>query len=155
MGAALRPATMEDAKLVFEWRNDPFIVARGSSQRSVTWNEHARWFEATVKGSQRRMFIVEVGGEAAGQVRFDRADDQRCVVSAYLLERFTGRGLGVEAIRQGCERILEEWPVTEIIACVRNDNAAGQAGFRKAGFKESSRPALCPANHFTFTLERP
>jgi RimJ/RimL family protein N-acetyltransferase len=145
---------MEDAKLVFGWRNDPFIVERGSSQKTVTWNEHTRWFQATVSGLQRRMFIIEIEAEAAGQVRFDRIDDESCVVSAYLLERFTGQGRGVEAIRQGCERIFDEWPVARILACVRDDNAAGQTGFRKAGFGLTKPSELCRANHSTLILMR-
>lgn len=153
-GVTLRAATMEDARIVFGWRNDPFIVERGSSQRTVTWEEHARWFSESVVGADRRIYIVEVEDEPAGQVRFDRLEPARCVVSAYLLERFTGRGLGVEAIRQGCERLFSEWPVKEIVACVRQDNAPGRAGFRKAGFVEAGGGASCPPQHFALVLTR-
>jgi RimJ/RimL family protein N-acetyltransferase len=99
------------------------------------------------------MFIAEIDGQPVGQVRFDRIDGGNCVVSAYLLEKYTGRGLGVEAIRQGCERIFEEWPISRVIACVRQDNAAGHAGFRKAGFSETPE-TLCPSNHFALVLRR-
>jgi len=157
MMVSLRAATNSDARLVFGWRNDPFIVERGSSQKTVTWEEHEKWFQATVNGPERKMFIAEVDGKPAGQVRFDRmgSGSDRCVVSAYLLERFTGRGLGVEAIRQGCERIFRQWPVMQVIACVRRDNAAGLAGFQKAGFKEQTGDCGCPADHFSLVLRRP
>ncbi|MBZ5647599.1 MAG: GNAT family N-acetyltransferase [Acidobacteriia bacterium] len=151
---SLRPATLADADLVFGWRNDPFIVARGSSQKTVSRDEHANWFQATVTGSERRMFIVEVDQQPAGQVRFDRVDGESCVVSAYLLERYTGRGLGVEAIRDGCRRIFGKWDVQVVIACVRQDNPAGRAGFLKAGFQENSSPRHCPPQHVELTLTR-
>jgi RimJ/RimL family protein N-acetyltransferase len=150
----LRPAVPGDAETVFSWRNDPFIVARGSSQKTVTWEEHLRWFQATVAGSQRKILIVMVDGEPKGQVRFDRVDEQTCVISAYMLEKFTGRGLGVEAIRKGCEILFDDWQASRIVACVRTDNTAARAGFHKAGFKNTAEPGLCPPGHFTLVLKR-
>jgi len=151
---ALRPATMEDAEMVFCWRNDPFIVARGTSQKPVTWDEHVRWLHETVTGGERKMWIVLVNGEPAGQVRFDRVNQGICAISAYLLQKFTGRGWGVEAIRQGCDRLFNEWPCEEIVACVREDNASARVGFRKAGFVETEAAGRFHAGHFVLVLRR-
>lgn len=150
----LRPATMEDAKMVFCWRNDPFIVSRGTSQRTVAWDEHLQWFYETVSGSERKMWIVLVNGEPAGQVRFDRVHQDRCTISAYLLREFTGHGWGVEAIRGGCDTLFSEWPGEEIVACVREDNASARVGFRKAGFVEMDAAGRCDARHFALVLKR-
>jgi len=146
----LRPATLGDAEMVFCWRNDPFLVMRGSSQKTVTWKEHLQWFQATVSGSERKMFIVLVGAEPAGQVRFDRVNNETCKISAYLLQSYTGRGLGVEAIRRGCEVLFRQWGVSKIVACIREDNKASRVAFGRAGFVESSEDGLCPKGHFTF-----
>lgn len=140
--------------MVFFWRNDSFIVARGSSQKTVTWEEHVRWFQETVTGSERKMWIVMVNGEPAGQVRFDRFNQETCAISAYLLREFIGRGWGVGAIRRGCDVLFQEWPVAKIVACVREDNAAARSGFRKAGFMETAEAGLCSAGHFTLVLRR-
>ncbi|MBV9573583.1 MAG: GNAT family N-acetyltransferase [Acidobacteriales bacterium] len=150
----LRPALIADAEMVFSWRNDPFLVARSSSGRTVTWEEHRRWFESAVSGNQRKMFIVLVDGDPAGQVRFDPVDRGICAISAYLLKPYTARGLGVTAIRQGCDVIFKEWGVAEIRACVREDNPAGCSGFLKAGFKPTQQQGLCPAGHSTLVLLR-
>jgi len=150
----LRPATLGDLETVFSWRNDPFLVARASSQKTVTWEEHVHWFRETLAGGQRKMLIVLVDGKPRGQVRFDRIDGQTCVISAYLLQEFTGRGLGVEAIRKSCEMLFGDWQAAKIVACVREDNLAARAGFRKAGFREIAETNLCPPGHFTLVLER-
>ena len=151
---SLRLATMEDARMVFFWRNDPFIVARGSSQKTVTWEEHLLWFRSTVNGSGRKMFIVLAKGNPVGQVRFDRVNHETCAISAYLIREFTGRGLGVEAIRKGCDALFSEWSVSTIVACVREDNVSARAGFLKAGFMEAAEVGLCSAYHFTLLLRR-
>jgi RimJ/RimL family protein N-acetyltransferase len=156
---ALRVATMADAEMLFRWRNDPFVMMRGSSQRPVTWEEHLPWFEATLTGNNRKVFIVMIDDQAAGQVRFDRANFDRanedaCTISVYLLEPYTGRGLGVEAIQRGCEMVLAEWPVERIVACVREENAAARAAFHKAGFERIDDSTVCGSGHRTFILRR-
>jgi len=144
---------MQDAEMVFLWRNSPFILARGSSQKEVAWEEHLQWFCETVVGSRRKMLIVLVNGQAVGQVRFDRVDDDTATISAYLIETHTGRGLGVDAIRIGCNILFNDLPVARIVACVREDNGAADSGFRKAGFVPSET-GLCPAGHYTLVLRR-
>lgn len=98
------------------------------------------------------MFVIEEGNVPVGLVRFDRAPADGCVISVYLLEQFTGRGLGVEAIRQGCRVLLDSWSVEEVRACVRRENAGAQSAFAKAGFVpvESN---FCPADHVAMVLK--
>jgi UDP-2,4-diacetamido-2,4,6-trideoxy-beta-L-altropyranose hydrolase len=150
---ALRPATMQDVETVFAWRNSPFIVARGSFQKTVTWEEHLQWFRETVTGSRRKMLIVLVNGQPVGQVRFDRVDDDTMAISVYLIETHIGRGLGVDAIRMGCDILFGYLPAAKVVACVRVDNVAAQSGFRKAGFA-ASEIGQCPAGHITLVLRR-
>ena len=151
---ALRPAKSSDSEMVFRWRNDPFILAHGSSHREVGWEEHRKWFEETISGSARQIFIVLDVGSPIGQVRFDRHTQRDCVISIYLQREFTGRGWGVQAINMGCAAIFEAWDVDQVIACVRLDNPVGRSAFLKAGFREDGAPSVCPAEHYSLTLAR-
>lgn len=147
----LRPAAPDDGRFLFECRNDPAIVARGTSQRTVMWDEHCAWFDASLADPGRRLlFIAETGAIPVGVVRFDR-DEAGATVSAYLAPRFIGKGLGVAAIRAGCAEAKKHWGVARILACVRDDNDAGQRAFLKAGF-ESADAGLCPSRHTAFLL---
>lgn len=138
---SLRAATAGDAKMIFEWRNDPVIVGLGSSQREVTWAEHQEWFSQSITSGKRRIFIVEKDGLGIGQVRFDLVASSECVISAYLLAQFTGRGWGVEAMRSACEMIFEIWPIQFVTACVRAENKAVQSALGKVGFEEIASKA--------------
>ena len=149
---SLRPATAADAKLIFEWRNDPVIVRLGSSQREVTWTEHEEWFSQSITSGKRRIFIVQNDGVPIGQVRFDLLESSACVISAYLLTEFTGRGWGVEAMRSGCEMIFEIWPIQSVSACVRAENKAVQSALAKVGFEEIASKAV--PGHKAFQLMR-
>jgi RimJ/RimL family protein N-acetyltransferase len=151
---ALRSVTMGDQEMVFRWRNDPIIVAQGSSQREVEREEHSHWFEETVSGNKRKMFIVLNQENPIGQVRFDRESQNDCVISIYLLRAFLGRGWGVQAIRMGCTAVFEEWDVERVVACVRSDNNVGRSAFLKAGFRETGALDLCPIEHYSLVLTR-
>ena len=150
----LRPATMDDREMVFRWRNDPFVVGHGSSLREIEWEDHKSWFENTIFGGSRKMFIVIEQGNPIGQIRFDRQDLQAAVVSVYLLQAFAGRGLGVHAIRIGCEEIFETWEINKVIACVRQDNLTARSAFLKTGFREADAAGTCPSKHFSLILAR-
>lgn len=153
-GIRLRQAVLEDADMVFKWRNDPFVVSRGSLQRTVEWPEHVEWFEQTVLGDRRRMYIIERGNKAIGQVRFDRETDSACSISVYLTTEFIGKGYGISAIRDACAEVFRLWNVERIIARVRRDNAIGAKAFVKAGF-EKSKTEQCASDHRAYILQRP
>jgi UDP-2,4-diacetamido-2,4,6-trideoxy-beta-L-altropyranose hydrolase len=150
---SLRPVAEVDREMVFAWRNDPFILARGSLHREVSWEEHRKWFEETILEHNRRMFIVLHENNPIGQIRFDREGQQNCIVSVYLLQAFTGRGWGVQAIRMGSKLMFQDWNVDRVIACVRVDNPGGRCGFLKAGFEEIEL-GICPAEHYSLVLSR-
>ncbi len=151
---SLRLATMDDRDMIFRWRNDPFIVAHGSFLREIEWEDHKKWFQETVLGSSRKMFIVLHEDNPIGQVRFDRQSQDEAVLSVYLLQPFIGRGWGVMAIRMGCAATFGAWDVDRIIACVRHDNLSGRSAFLKAGFQETDPAGACPSGHFLMTLAR-
>ena len=131
----LREAGMGDADRVLAWRNRPEIIALGSERRPVEASRHARWFAATVGSENRLLLIVELDGEPIGTVRFDRLSEGEWAVSVYLLEVYTGRGLGPVALEKGWE-ILRRRGATAVWAFVREDNPRSVAAFRKAGYEE-------------------
>ncbi len=150
---SLRPADLRDSEIVFAWRNDPFIVARGSTQRSVDAAEHQAWFAAALRNADRRLWIASVGAEPAGLVRFDRGPADAAVLSVYLVERFCGRGLGVCAIREGARLAFAAWPIAKIIAFVRTDNEGARRAFVRAGFAAEA-VENCPSEHAPLVLRR-
>lgn len=151
----LRPATGDDIRHVFAWRNDPRIVALGSSRQPVSWEAHAEWFRQVLADPRRLLLIGEdERGVGAGTVRLDRVDDGHAVVTIYLLREFTGRGLGVEALVEACARGFARWPVHAIHAYVREDNRPSRSAFAKAGFLDADPDPACPPHHCEMILRR-
>ena len=150
----LRKTVETDRNQLFKWRNLEIIIGLSSSQRAVTWHEHCRWFDESLVSATRRIYIILIDKTPGGAIRFDKSDNGECVISVYLLPPWVGRGLGVIAIKMGCEQIFQSWTIQRIIACVRNENMAGIRGFLKSGFKQIDPPSTCPSGHFCFAKTR-
>lgn len=165
---SLRPAVPADEERIFDWRNRPEIVALGSSHQSVDRAKHGAWFAESLCGAVRSLYIVEVNGQPSGQIRFDWGERRRAEVSIYLLSGFTGRGLGLAALREGCRLALASGRVDGVVARIRHENLRSRSAFVKAGFVLSNedlplvghdtfvfypRPPAVPHNRLTFGLE--
>jgi RimJ/RimL family protein N-acetyltransferase len=153
-GAVLRLATPEDEGVLLRWRNHPALVRLGSSQRNVTADEHAAWFEQQLTSADSLLLIAEAGGTTIGQARFARSGDA-ATISTYLVPGLEGRGLGVPLIARACHHAFNEWPIEWIIACVRLGNGRALRAFERAGFERLSERAECPPDHVRLARLRP
>ena len=152
----LRRATRDDAKMVFDWRNLPEIVALGTSRRPVDWNQHVDWFSQVVTGRDHLLLIVLLDRVPIGQVRFDGMPGNSCSVSIYLLDRCTGRGLGTAALTRACWQAFADLSVERIVATIRKDNPRSIAAFRKAGFVAPGHTLPePPSEHMVLELRNP
>ncbi len=151
---SLRPAALDDMRMIFEWRNDPFILQRSTFTEPIAWGEHEIWFHRALKNRNLRMFVIAIEGVPRGLVRFDRKG-LIAVISVYLVESQTGHGHGVAAIQAGTNVVFQQWPVRKIVGCVRNENAPARSAFAKAGYQEDpDLAAYCSGGHVTFSFER-
>lgn len=147
----LRPATADDARMIFEWRNQPFVLQRSTSTVPISWGEHQSWYAKSIRNPNYRFYVVLVDGEPAGQVRFDRKGSV-AIVSVFLVEQKTNHGFGVEALRQSTAEIFREWQVRKVVACIRTDNRAAQSAFTKAGYSpDNDVRSFCPADHVVYS----
>ncbi|MCX7046616.1 MAG: GNAT family N-acetyltransferase [Candidatus Sumerlaeota bacterium] len=151
----LRRAVLEDMEKIFRWRNLPEIVQRGSTQRTIPWEEHQRWFKQTIERQDRLLMIILFDGEEIGQVRFDQ-EGQDALIGMYLTPGRTGRGLGTIAFRYATMEAFAAMPIRRIVGYIRKDNAPCIASIRKAGYQESPEgSANPPADDCSYQILRP
>lgn len=98
----IRPARMEDAEVLFAWRNDPETVAQSLVKRPVEWAGHLEWLEKVVAGPSlgRALYVVEMGNTPAGTVRSEERPDGFTEVSYTVSPAFRGQGLGKRMVVQ-------------------------------------------------------
>jgi RimJ/RimL family protein N-acetyltransferase len=138
----IRPVTDQDARLLWEWVNEP--GARASAFRSdpIPWEEHLAWFGRKAADRRCRMYVIEADGRPAGQVRFDIDDAGQAEVDISIAADCRGRGYGAEALRLACARVLADGQPTKVVAHIKPHNVASARAFARAGFvAERSRRA--------------
>ena len=131
----LRPATVDDARLLHGWRNHPAVRAVSATQAPIAFEAHQRWLHAVLMNPARWLFVAHVGRLPVGSIRFDRLDDGGCEVSLYTDPDLQGLGLGQRLLAAGEQALLERHPGGFIAkAQVLPGNAASQHLFQTAGY---------------------
>jgi len=147
----IRLASSLDKDMILKWRNSPEIIKDSTLQREVTLEEHNTWFETTVHGIERLLWIVEPN---AGTVRVDN-HNWYGVVSIYLLPAFQGKGLGGRSIDEASSQAFAHWPqMTQLWAYIRHENLASTFAFGSVGYRESDVIG-CPPGHIVMVRQRP
>ena len=67
----LRPAELEDAERLLQWRNDEQTRSASHDTEIVSFEDHLRWLVRTLENPNRRLFVAVVDGTPVGTVRAD------------------------------------------------------------------------------------
>lgn len=118
----LRPATLGDARLLFDWRNDPETCAASLSPGPVSWDGHIGWLERVIGDPNRMLLIFEEDGPV-GTVRLDGGE-----LSWTVSPDHRGRGIGKAMV-------LEAMSLGPTFARIKRDNLASQRVAYHAGFR--------------------
>jgi GNAT superfamily N-acetyltransferase len=74
-----RQATLQDAGLLWHWRNDPATRAASRFSAQVPWVDHLRWLATSLGRADRMLLMVEDADGPVGTARWDlvrEADDE-------------------------------------------------------------------------------
>ena len=134
----LREASMEDAAIILEWRNDPVTVANSITKCGVTPEAHLKWMENVIQNPLRKLFILEVDGYPVGQLRLDLKENSIAEISYGLGADHRGKGYGRLLIEQA-EEMAATLGLTELNAEVLLHNKASSDIFRMLGFEEEKK----------------
>ncbi|MFE0013686.1 GNAT family N-acetyltransferase [Mesorhizobium sp. NPDC059054] len=118
----LRPATAEDARLLFDWRNEPLTRSMSISTEPVTWDAHLQWLSIRLARSEPGLYICEDDGSPRGMVRID--DNE---ISYTVDMKFRGKGLATQML------ILARHDFGPKRARVKRSNEASAKAAIKAG----------------------
>jgi RimJ/RimL family protein N-acetyltransferase len=132
----LRPATGEDARLLFNWVNQPDCLAASlKTLRPIEWAEHLGWFEKRVSSSACGIWIATCDGAPVGQVRAELGADDQLHVAIYIGAPARGAGHGAAMLASLATESAARWPGVSLVARVRNGNASSRKLFEKAGYQ--------------------
>lgn len=137
MKIKLKKANENDSQFLFDLRNKDYVYKNSGTPKPVEWQEHINWLEKVFSGQANKdLFVIELAGDRAGQVRFDiNQENKQAIVNISLLKEFQGKGIAKEAIEQGMDKMAKEKEIKKFIAEVHQDNTASQKLFEKVGYQ--------------------
>src|SRR5665647_3300451 len=135
-----RPATLQDARQLWIWRNDPLTRAGSRSTAEVPWDDHLRWLTASLNRTDRILLVVEDAMGLVGTVRWDLAREQ------------AGEQAGEQ---EGAPRGSHEWEVSVTVAPERRGQSLARPLLRAGEVALSectSETTRSSGTHFTAYL---
>jgi RimJ/RimL family protein N-acetyltransferase len=127
----LRPATLDDAKPLFDWRNDEQTRAASVDTAALKWESHLAWLARTLGDPMRRLWIAELDGSAVGTVRLDTAADGVGLMSWTVAPAARGQGVATEMVRMAADEAARRQPLR---AEIKAGNTASIKVAEAAGF---------------------
>ena len=128
-----RQATIDDARLIFDWSNDPETRTNSFNSEPIEWNGHLSWFEKRIK-NEDIILIFEVDSVPIGMVRF-YLDENEATIGVIVCPLQRGKGYGSKIIALGSTIFSEKHPATHIHAFIKKENIGSIKSFEKANFK--------------------
>ncbi len=124
-----RPASVDDADLLFSWVNDFKVRKNSFSSDKISYQEHIEWFSKTIADENVSIYIYCFEEQPIGQVRL-KYENYSVLISYSVAQKYRGIGLGKQIIHDVEKKISERYPQTRnIIAKVKSDNIASQKIF--------------------------
>ncbi|HEY4651354.1 MAG TPA: bifunctional UDP-2,4-diacetamido-2,4,6-trideoxy-beta-L-altropyranose hydrolase/GNAT family N-acetyltransferase, partial [Pontibacter sp.] len=148
----LRPATIADLQLVYDWNNDPEVRKRSFNPEPILLENHTHWYKAKLEDAACRFYIATIAGTPAAQIRFDVKGETATI--SYLISReFRGKGLSHTVLLKGIATVKAALPQVKVIeGLVQQNNPASVRAFEKVGFAYATPDPKHPAA-FRFVLE--
>ena len=125
----LRDGTMEDARFLYECRNDKAARIASHHTEEISYESHLEWLRKSLYAPNCIIKIAEYAGKSVGVVRGNISDGV-CCLSWMLDERARGQGLAKEMVRLFADDI----PVS-LRADVKVDNIASIKVAESAGMR--------------------
>jgi diamine N-acetyltransferase len=153
----LRPATSEDKRLVFEWLTSSDLTSSMLGQpdypdtKIPTWQEFdADYLDHYFDGSaaqQGQSFIILCHGIEVGAIHHNEIDPETYSTDLDIWlkdSKYTGKGIGAEAIRLLCDHLRVFHACQEVTIAPSRRNSRAIKAYEKAGFQITDR--ILPEN---------
>jgi len=146
----LRPVTQYDAKMLYDWANDPETRRASFSSDPILWETHTQWLSTILNSDCHHIYIAQdEKGAPVGQIRFETEGTQ-ATLSIVVAPESRGKGYGKKITQAGSTYLFTNPEIQMIHAYVKLDNAASINLFIKTGFREEKETEIKgnPALHF-------
>jgi RimJ/RimL family protein N-acetyltransferase len=136
----LRPATLEDMYLIYEWANEEDTRKNSFHTEKITYTEHQTWFRAKMESPQCDIFIYENNTLPTGLLRLEYKEE-KAFISFSTDKLYRGQGHGRRILELASDYIKEQHPcIMYLYGLVKYSNIASQRTFEGLNYTRENLP---------------
>ena len=150
----LRDAETDDARLLYEWANDPEVRSMAFDSDPIEWDGHKKWFEKCLQDPNTQIYVAVQDSKLVGQIRFTVINDSIAEVDVHTKAGLRGNGLGTQIISLGVTHFFTKSSVQTIHAIIMSENTKSRRAFKKVGFIEVQKKLINGQECFHMAKER-
>lgn len=147
-----RNANAEDAKLLFEWANDPKLRDVSLNSEKIEWESHLKWLRERLNDSHYSIKIaLNKKNENLGYIRFQK-DKNEWFIHFYVATEHRGKGLGQKILDYGIIEFQKDNNTSlSLKALVLHNNKASAACFLASDFNQTGFTIIREKKFIIFT----
>lgn len=150
----LRLAREEDARMLWEWANDPETRQSSFVSGKISWETHLAWFKRVLEDPAHCFWIaLDNEDTPLGSIRF-ASEGKDATLSVSTAPEHRGKGFGTEIVKGGCKKLFDTTAVKHIHAHVKPENVTSKKLFLKTGFLEEKPVAVKGNAALHFSLDK-
>lgn len=131
----LRPASEADARLLWEWSNEPGVRAASFETAPIPWDDHVAWLAGRLADPTGLLLVGEgPDGTPVGQVRFETREGGDLEIGVSVDVAHRGSGIAAALIVAGVTEAFGRLATPRIVSRIRTENRSSVAAFLAAGF---------------------
>lgn len=131
MTLSYRFANKGDAKLIFNWSNDPLVRKMSFDSSQISWIDHIEWFSQKLRDGNTMILIFQDDGLDVGVVRIELKE--KAIIGISIAAEFRGKKFASDMLIMACEAFWRRENIP-VFAYIKKDNVASIKSFKKAGF---------------------
>ncbi|GAL83268.1 hypothetical protein MYP_494 [Sporocytophaga myxococcoides] len=150
----IRSAEEKDVMTYFEWANDKEVRQNSINKENIKLEDHLNWFNSKIKSENHFFCIAENSkGEALGQVRFDKKENETWLINFSIDRDERGKGIGEIMLHKSMAMIRKDINASLFMAYVSIHNTSSLSIFNKLGFIKLRQERIGNEDYFYFEKE--
>ncbi len=138
----LKETTEDNAKILFDWANDPVTRSNSFHSEPIRWEEHISWLKGKLSDENCFFYLMYHDEGACGTIRIDckEADENiqepYGVISFSIAPQYRGKGLGHKIISLAEQELKgkKDFMNCVLIGEVKKENEASRKCFEKNNY---------------------
>lgn len=124
------PATPDDLRDLFRWRNDPKVRRQMFTTGKIRWEDHVSFWKKRFADKKAKTYIIYHNGISSGMLRIDKRTDGD-EIGIIIAPEWQGMGIGKAVI----QAVISKCASRPLLSRVKTDNEASKRIFDKNGFR--------------------